>query len=51
MRCYGHVIHQDINSQICAVVELEIVGEKKNRSPRKLWEEYGKIDLAQFGLK
>ena len=33
-----HVIHRDISSQICGVVEVEITGKKRKKGrPRKLW--------------
>ena len=45
MRWYGHVIHQDINSQIREVMDLEIIGKKKKGSPKKSWEEGVKNDV------
>ena len=45
---YGQVIHQDINSQINEVIELEMTGKRKKGQPRKLWEE---CDLEQYGLR
>ena len=33
---YGNVIHWDINSQICEVMNLEITGKRKKGQPRKL---------------
>ena len=35
LQWYGHVIHQDINSQIREVMELEITVKRKKGQPRK----------------
>ena len=51
LQWYGHVICQDINSQIHEVMELEITGRRKKGPPRKLWKECIKKDLEQNGLK
>ena len=51
LRWYGHVIHWDINSQICEVMELQITGKWKKGWPRKSWEECIKKDLEQYGLR
>ena len=48
---YGHVIHRDISSQICEVMEQEIPGKRKKGRPRKSWEECIKKDLEQYGLR
>ena len=36
---YGHVMHGDISSQICEVMEVEIIWKRKKDQPRKSWEE------------
>ena len=51
LRWYGHVIHRDISSQICEVMEHEIPGKRKKGQPRKLWEECIKKDLERYGLR
>ena len=51
LRCYGHVIRRDINSQIHEVMEVEISEKKKKGRPRKLWEECVKKDLERYGLR
>ena len=48
---YGHGTRGDINSQIHEVIELEISGKRKKGELRKLWEEYIKKDLEQYGLR
>ena len=47
----GHVMHGDINSQMREVMEVEITGKRKKGRPIKLWEEYVKKDLEQYGLR
>ena len=39
LQWYVHVMHGDINSQIHAVMEVEITGKGKKGQPRKSWEE------------
>ena len=51
LQWYGHVICQDINSQIREVMELEITGKRKKGQPRESWEECIKKDLEQYGLR
>ena len=51
LRWYGHVIRQDISSQIREVMEHEIPGKRKTGRPRKLWEECVKKDLEGYGLR
>ena len=51
LRWYGHIIRQDINSQICEVNELEITRKIKKDRPRKLWDEFVKKDLERYGLR
>ena len=46
---YDHVMHGDINSQICEVMEIEITGKRKKGWPRKLWEEGVLKDLELYG--
>ena len=41
---YGHVMHGDINSQICEVMEVEITGKRKKGQPRKLLQDCVKKD-------
>ena len=45
LRWNGHVMHGDINSQICEIMGVEITGKSKKGRPRKSWEEYVKKDL------
>ena len=45
LRWNGHVMHGDINSQICEIMGVEITGKSKKRRPRKSWEECVKKDL------
>ena len=45
LRWYGHVIRRDINSQIREVLELEMIGKRKNGRLRTSWEECVKKDL------
>ena len=47
----GHVMHGDMNSQMREVMEVEITGKRKKGRPIKLWEEYVKKDLEQYGLR
>ena len=42
---YGHVMHGDINSQICEVMEVEITGKRKKGQSRKLLQDCVKKDL------
>ena len=51
LRGYGHVIRQDIGSQIREVMEHEIPGKRKKGQPRKSWEECVKKDLERYGLR
>ena len=52
LRCYGRVIPGDINSKICEVMDLEIIGKKRKKGrPTTLLEEYVKKDLERYGLK
>ena len=51
LRWYGHVMHGDIKSQICKVMEVEITGKRKIGWPRKSWEECVKKDLQRYGLR
>ena len=51
MRCYGHVMRGDINSQMLEVMEVEITGKSKKDLPRKLWEECLMKDLEQYGSR
>ena len=37
--------------QICEVMEVEIIGKRKNGRPRKSWEECVKKDLERHGLR
>ena len=47
---YDHVMREDINSQICEVMEVEITGKKKKSQPRKSWGECVKKVLEPYGL-
>ena len=49
LRWYDHVMREDINSQICEVMEVEITGKKKKGRPRKSWGECVKV-LEPYGL-
>ena len=51
LRWYGHVIRQDISSQIREVMEHEIPGKRKKGRPRKSWEECIKKDLEGYDLR
>ena len=51
LRCFGHVICIDIDSQIREVMEVEITGKRKKGRPRKSWEECVKKDLERYGLR
>ena len=39
LQLYDHVMHGDIKSQICEVMEVEITEKRKKGQPRKSWEE------------
>ena len=49
LRWHGHVMREDINSQICEITEVEITGKMKEGPPRKSWEK-GVKDLGRYGL-
>ena len=51
LRWYGHVMREDINSQIREVMEVQIAGKRKKGRPRKSWEECIKKDLERYDLK
>ena len=51
LRCSGYVTHQDISSQICEIVELEITRKRKKSLPRKKQEQCIKKDLEQYNLR
>ena len=51
LRCFGHVICIDIDSQIREVMEVETTGKRKKGRPRKSWEECMKKDLERYGLR
>ena len=51
LQCYGHVMHGDINSEICEFMEVEITGKRKKGQPRTFWEDSIKKDLEWYGLK
>ena len=48
---YDHIMRGDINSQICKVMEVEIIGKRKKGRLRKSWEKRVKKDLEQYGLR
>ena len=51
LRCFGHVMCIDIDSQIRQVMEVETTGKMKKGRPRKSWEECVKKDLERYGLR
>ena len=48
---YGHVMCGDINSQIRAVMEVQITVKRKEDRPRELWEECVKRHLERYDLR
>ena len=48
---YGHVMCGDINSQIRAVMEVQITVKRKEDRLRELWEECVKRHLERYDLR
>ena len=48
---YGHVMCGGINSQILAVMEVQITVKRKEDRPRELWEECVKRHLERYDLR
>ena len=51
LRWYGHVMREDINSQIREVMKVEITGKRKKGRARKSWEVSVNKDLERYGLR
>ena len=48
---YGHVMHEDIDSQMYEVMKVEITGKRNKDQPGKSWERCVKKGLERDGLR